>query len=111
MMAAAGGEHFQVFQSSCMKTTKIRNPFKFGQRVMVPGRSSSRIITEVVDDKNIRVLDIVEMSERQRADWTRNGVKGEFKLIPGMVVNIEGVVDWDDYMIAFEKHIGYKEKA
>lgn len=84
-----------------------KNPFSFGQRVMVPGRSSSRIITEVVDDKHIRVLDIVEMTDRQRADWTRSGVKGEFKLIPGMVVSIEGVQDWDEYMHAFEERIGY----
>ena len=65
---------------------------------MVPGRSSSRIITEVVDDKRIRVIDLVEITDRQRADWTRSTVKGELKFIPGMVINIDGVEDWKTAM-------------
>lgn len=76
-----------------------KNPFVFGQRVLVPHtRSGARMITEIVDAEHIRVLDIVEITERQRADWLRTPIKGEFKFVPGMVVSIEGVQLWDEYI-------------
>jgi hypothetical protein len=83
----------------------MKNPFHFGQRVMVPHASHSRMITEIVSDTKIRILDLVEITERQRRDWLRSGVKGEFKFIPGLVIDIEGVKDWDTEMAAFEARI------
>jgi hypothetical protein len=87
--------------------SKKTNPFVFGQRVLVPNtRSGARMITEIVDAEHIRVLDIVEITDRQRADWLRTPIKGELKFVPGMVVSTEGVEDWDAYMAKSFKPFG-----
>ena len=67
------------------------NPFKFGDSVMIPGASSGRLVTEIIGHNKIRVLNIVEITPAQRADWLRTPVKGEFVFIPGLVVSVDGV--------------------
>lgn len=67
------------------------NPFKFGDSVMIPGANRALLVTEVISHDKIRVLNIVEITPAQRADWLRAPVKGEFVFIPGLVVSVDGV--------------------
>ena len=53
------------------------------------------MVVEVIGNDKIRVLDIPEITDRQKTDWLRTPIKGEFKFVPGMVVSTEGVTLWD----------------
>lgn len=67
------------------------NKFKFGDRVIVPGCTSSRLVTEVIGDSKIRVCDLVEITPKQRAEWTAPPLRGQLKFIPGMVIQTRGI--------------------
>jgi hypothetical protein len=77
---------------------KPKNMFRFGDCVYVPGRSSSRLVVEIISDDKIKVMDLVEITPAQRADWTRTLIKGELRLVPGLIVDITDVMLWDKYI-------------